>query len=139
MVILLLAILATISIPNFFDLRDDAKTAITKDEMAAIKRAITGDNRVVAAGTYVFPGYESDVGALPSGLTDLVVQPAMVATYDAITRLGWRGPYLDSAAISSYQKDAWGTDYVFSTSPREVESYGPNKADGGGDDIVIQY
>lgn len=141
MVIALLAIISIVAIPNFIDLRDDAKSAITKDEMAAIKRAIVGDGRAQSGGVYTFPGYEADAGALPSSLTDLVVRPASVGTYDPVTRLGWRGPYVDSATTSNYQKDAWDTAYVFSTSPRRIRSWGPNKADntGGGDDIDLTY
>ena len=50
MTLLLLGILATVAIPNFFDMRDDARSAVTRDEMAALRRAIVGDSRVVAGG-----------------------------------------------------------------------------------------
>ncbi len=141
MAILLLSIVSIVAIPNFIDLRDDAKSAVTKDEMAAIKRAIVGDARVSSGGTYTNPGYEADASKLPSSLTDLVTQPVTVATYDPLTRLGWRGPYVDSSTTSNYQQDAWGTAYVFTTSPRRLRSWGPNKADnsGAGDDIDLTY
>lgn len=141
MVIVLLAVISIVAIPNFIDLRDDARSAVTKDEMAAIKRAIVGDARVSAGGTYTAPGYEADAGKLPGTLTDLVVQPGTVSTYDPLTRLGWRGPYVDSSTTSDYQKDAWGTAYVFTTNPRRIRSWGPNKADnsGAGDDIDLTY
>lgn len=141
MVIIFLGIVTIIAIPNYVDLRDDAKSAVTKDEMTAIKRAIVGDARAQSGGVYTFPGYEADAGALPSSLTDLVIRPASVGTYDPITRLGWRGPYVDSSSTSNYQKDAWDTPYVFATSPRRIRSWGPNKADnsGSGDDIDLNY
>ena len=141
MVIVLLSIISIVAVPNFIDLRDDARSAVTKDEMTAIKRAIIGDARVSTGGTYPVAGYEADAGKLPGTLTDLVVQPAAVNTYDPLTRLGWRGPYVDSSANSDYQKDAWGTVYVFTTDPRRIRSWGPNKSDNAGadDDIDLTF
>lgn len=141
MVIGLLSVISIVAIPNFIDLRTDARSAITRDEMAALKRAITGDSRVVSGGTYTFPGYEADVGSLPSTLADLVTKPGAVAVYDPLTRLGWRGPYVDSSSTSDYSKDAWGIAYVYTTTPRRIRSWGPNKADNAGatDDIDLTY
>ena len=44
------------------------KNAVTRDEMAALKRAIVGDTRVVAGGRFAFPGYETDMAALKEGI-----------------------------------------------------------------------
>ena len=48
----------------------------------------------------------------------------------------WKGPY-----VQSVKSDPWGTPYVYrypsATNPRgyDLVSYGPNKVEGGGDDI----
>lgn len=139
-VIGLLAILAIIAVPNFIDLRDDARDAVTKDRMQSLKRAIVGDGRVVAGGVHAFPGFYGDLGRLPSALSELVTQGAM-STYNPITRIGWRGPYVDSSNLTSYSSDAWGTAFVYSSASRYIRSWGPNKADNSGatDDIQLAF
>jgi prepilin-type N-terminal cleavage/methylation domain-containing protein len=142
--ILVLGILSAVAVPYFIDMRDDAKSAVTRDEMAALKRAIVGDSRVVAGGRLAFPGYEADMGALPTGLVDLVLNPATGTTvqdYNPLTRRGWRGPYVDNASVSDYSKDAWGTTYVYSAASRRIRSWGPNVTDdsGGSDDIDLNF
>jgi prepilin-type N-terminal cleavage/methylation domain-containing protein len=144
MVILLLGILGVAVMPNFIDMRTDAKTAVTKDEMLALKRAITGDSRVTAGGAYAFPGYEADMGKLPTTLGDLVINPNNGTTtqdYDPLLRRGWRGPYIDSSSLSNYSSDAWGVAYVYSSASRYIRSWGPNKANdsGSGDDITVTF
>ena len=143
-VMVLVGILAAVAIPNFMDLRTDAKSAVTKDEMAALKRAIVGDGRVVAGGTYAYAGYEADMGAPPGALTSLVTNPNTGNTtqdYDPIKRSGWRGPYVDASTTADYSKDAWGTAYVFNTSTRLIRSWGPNKTNntGSSDDIDLTF
>lgn len=140
-VVMLIGIVAAISVPNLIDLRTDARSAVTKDEMAALKRAIVGDGRVVAGGSYAFPGYEADIGAPPGALNSLASLPDGVSAYDPLVRSGWRGPYVDTDTVSDYSKDAWGTAYYFTTSPRVIRSYGPNRTDnsGGSDDISLTY
>lgn len=140
----IVAILAAVAIPNMIDMRSDAQSAVTKDRMLAIKRAIVGDGKVVSGGTYAFSGYESDMGAPPGGLTSLVTNPNTgnsTQDYDPITRSGWRGPYMESSSISDFTKDSWGSAFVFTTSPRLIRSWGPNKANntGGTDDIDLTY
>jgi prepilin-type N-terminal cleavage/methylation domain-containing protein len=139
-VIGLIGILAAVAVPNFIDFRSDAKIAITKDELAAIKRGIVGDGRVVSGGAYAFPGYEADMGAPPGSMTSLVTY-AGTSLYDPIVRRGWRGPYVDTSTVSDYSTDAWGNAYIFSTSARHIRSRGPNGADnsGAGDDIQIDF
>ena len=143
-VIGLIGILAAIAIPNMMDLRTDAKSAITKDEMASIKRGIVGDGRVVAGGSYAFAGYEADMGAPPGGIDSMVTNPNTADTvqdYDPIKRSGWRGPYIDASTTSDFSRDAWGTAYVFTTSPRLIRSWGPNKSNNNGtsDDIDLTF
>lgn len=141
-VISLLGILAAVAIPNFIDFRTDAKTAVTKDELAALKRGIVGDGRIVSGGAYAFPGYEADMGAPPGNLASLVTYSTNPnGYYDPIVRRGWRGPYVDTSSISDYSKDAWSQAYTFSTGSRFIRSLGPNGANdaGAGDDISIDF
>jgi prepilin-type N-terminal cleavage/methylation domain-containing protein len=143
-VIGLLGVLGAIAVPNFIDLRDDAKISLTKDELAMLKRGIVGDGRVIAGGTYAFPGYEADMGAPPGALNSLALNPATgdtTVTYDPITRTGWRGPYVDTSTVSNYASDAWGRAYVFATSPRYIRSKGTDGADnsGTGDDLQVNW
>lgn len=141
LVMILLGILGAVAIPNFIDLRDDARIAVTRDEMAALKRGITGDSRLASGGTLIFPGYEADVGKLPSTLSDLVAKPAGVNSYDPLSRLGWRGPYVDPSPTSDYAKDAWTSSYIYDSSNRFIRSPGPNKIDdkGSGDDVTLNF
>ncbi len=143
-VITIIGIISIIAIPNLFDFSSDAREAVTREEMNAIKRAITGDSRVVAGGNYVFRGYEADMGGLPSKLSDLVKNPATGDTtqdYNPLTRSGWRGPYVDNSSSSDYSTDAWGTPYTYSSAGRYIRSLGPNKTDDGGssDDIELNF
>ncbi len=142
--LVVLGILSAVSIPYFVDMRDDAKGAVTRDEMAALKRAIVGDTRVVAGGRFAFPGYETDMASLPTTLGNLVLNPATGTTsqdYNPLTRRGWRGPYVDNATVSDYSKDAWSISYVYSSVLRRLRSWGPNKTDNSGasDDIDLYY
>lgn len=143
-VILLMGIISVIAIPNFVDFSASARDAVTRDEMQAIKRAIVGDSRATAKGSYIFPGYQADMGKLPSKLEELVKNPATgdkTQDYNPLTRSGWRGPYVDDATTSNYAKDAWDTAYVYSTSGRYLRSWGPNQSDnsGSGDDIDLTF
>lgn len=143
-VITIIGIISIVAIPNIFDFSSDAREAVTREEMAAIKRAITGDSRAVAGGSYVFRGYEADMGGLPSKLGDLVLNPITGDTtqdYNPLTRSGWRGPYVDNSTSSDYSKDAWGSPYVYSSSGRYIRSLGANKVDDGGtnDDIQLEF
>ncbi len=142
--ILVVGILSTVAIPYFIDMRDDARSAITRDEMAALKRAIIGDSRVVSGGRFAFPGYEVDLASLPTTLGNLVLNPSTGTTvqdYNPLTRRGWRGPYVDDSATSDYSRDAWGVSYVYSSANRRIRSWGPNKTDntGGSDDIDVNF
>ncbi len=138
--ILLIAIMASVSLPNFMNLGDEARTATTKDRLAALKRGIVGDSRLSAGGVYTFPGFKADLGRLPTSLGELTGQGAL-STYDPLNRTGWRGPYVDSSALTAYGTDAWGTAIVFSTSPQILRSWGPNKSNdaGASDDITLSY
>jgi len=133
MIIVVLGILAAVAVPKFADMANSSKINATKQELSSMKRGIVGDPSVTAGGEYVDRGFEGDVGFLPSQLPDLVNRPGSVAVYNFLTRLGWNGPYLDSAD-GAFQTDAWGNPYIYQPGSRRIFSTG-----GGSDTIRITF
>ena len=132
-VIVVLGILAAFAFPRFGSMSESAKIAATKEEMTSLKRAIVGNPSAVSGGVYIDRGFEGDVGFVPSRLQDLAAKPDSVATYDKLTRLGWNGPYVDSAG-GLYLSDAWGVQYDFEPNSRRLISVG-----GVPDSIIITF
>ena len=137
MVLILIAVLSKIAISSFVNLSTDSRITVTTEKLNEMKRAIVGDSRRVANGQYLNPGFENNMGAVPTALTDLTVIGAQ-AVYNPFTKRGWRGPYL-SNTDASWNLDAWGTAIVYSSGARTLVSWGPNKAAGGGDDITVTF
>jgi general secretion pathway protein G len=137
-VLLLIGLVAAVAVPRVIDLMGPSKRTLTEREMLNLKKAIVGNPDMVAAGSYSQRGYEGDVGALPNSLTDLVTKPAAVSNWDPLTKRGWNGPYID-AQTGDYLRDAWGTNYTYAKASRTITSYGPDKAAGGGDDLIVQF
>lgn len=53
---------------------------------------------------------------------------------------GWCGPYADrvfSQNSNDFKTDGWGTSFSFNSGTGVLTSYGPDKASGGGDDLVF--
>jgi len=123
-IIVILGIVAAVAIPKFGTLSEEAKANATREEMRRIKAAIIGDPQVVSGGQYVNRGYEGDVGFVPSNLVDLVAKPDSVPNYNKFTRIGWNGPYLDSAE-SNYMYDAWNNLYSYNAAARSITSTSP--------------
>jgi len=74
--------------------------------------------------------FRLDTGAYPTtseGLAALITDPGVE---------GWDGPYLKKAI----PRDPWGQPYVYRSpgihGEYDLFSYGPDKAEGGGDDIT---
>lgn len=132
MIIVVLGIIAAVAIPKMGNMTENSKVAATKSEMLMLKKAIVGNPQAVAGGRFVDVGFEGDVGHPPSVLTELGAKPDTVAAYDKFTRLGWNGPYVDTAG-SEYLTDAWGTGYVYDVSGRRLISI------GGSDSIVVSF
>jgi len=125
-VILALAVLATIAIPRLGGIIGGSKTAATRDEMRTLKIALVGSVKNNARG------YENDVGSLPSGLVDLISKPGGVSNWDRFTKTGWNGPYIDSTS-GDYLRDAWSTNYIYSQAGRTIMSI------GSGDTITVNF
>jgi len=122
-IIVTLGILAAVAVPKFADMANSSKVNATRQEMQALKKAIIGDPSVTAGGAYVDRGFQGDVGFVPSRLQDLVRKPDSISAYNALTRLGWNGPYIDSVS-GAYLNDAWGGTYVYQPSSRRILSVG---------------
>ncbi len=131
-IIVILGILAVVAVPKFGDMINSSKISATQSEMESLKRAIIGNPRVVAGGELVDRGYEGDVGATPTQLSDLVTKPSAVPAYNKITRIGWNGPYIDDNN-SDYLKDAWSNNYIYNQSGRTLKSV------NGADTITITF
>lgn len=131
-IIVVLGILATFSIAKYSDFLQESKIAATRTEMATIKGAIIGNPQMIAGGHYADVGFAGNIGHPPAQLLDLVRKPDTISAYNAIARLGWNGPYLDSAG-GDYRKDAWGQDYAYDPTARTITST------GSGASIVVSF
>jgi prepilin-type N-terminal cleavage/methylation domain-containing protein len=131
-IIVVLGILATFSIAKYSDFLQESKIAATRSEMVTIKRAIIGNPQMIAGGHYIDVGFAGNVGHPPAQLFELVRKPDTISAYNVISRLGWNGPYLDSAG-GDYLKDAWGRDYAYNPTARTITSI------GSGANIVVSF
>ena len=141
MVIVLLAILATMGVSQFIDLSKDAKINVTNTKLNAIKVAIIGDGRFVSAGKSVKQGYEIHCQAVPDDLNDLSVMPGSgicASEYEPFSKQGWRGPYVNSTE-ATWNRDAWGVALQYSGPGRTITSCGPNGTCGDSDDITLSF
>lgn len=130
--IVLLGIIAAVAIPKFGDITENSKITATRAEMRRLQMAIVGDPNVVGAGGYHNRGFAGDIGFAPSTLSDLVSKPDSISPYNKFTRLGWNGPYIDSAA-GAFLTDAWGASYSYDPVARTITS------NGGASPIVVSF
>jgi general secretion pathway protein G len=119
LVLVILAVLAGVLVPRF----------TSRTEQARITRAKT-DLNTISLGLDQF---EIDTGRLPTSeeaLAALVQAPASVKD--------WNGPYLRQGGVPT---DPWGNAYLYqqpgthNANGYDLYSYGPDGAEGGGDDI----
>jgi len=135
MVLLLVGLLAVIVVPQFVNFGKDAKDAVTRMRLKELREAISGSAQSVSGGKFANSGFENDLGALPVALSELATIGAY-AVYNPFTKIGWRGPYVNSA-VDDWDKDAWGTSFSYNAGLRTLTSCGPDLACGNGDDIAI--
>ena len=119
-VILILAILASLIVPRLVGRSSDAKIAKAKADIAQMR----GFMQQFRLDTGRFPTNEE-------GLQALVVQPSDVT--------GWKGPYPDKGI----SKDPWTYDYVYEypgpdgdPNSFSIMSYGQDGAPGGTDEAA---
>lgn len=122
-IIIILGIIAAIAIPRMGGLTESSKASVTQSELAMLKKAIVGNPEVISGGQFIDVGFEGNIGFPPQALSDLAKKPDSIPAYNKFTRLGWNGPYVDSAG-SDYLKDSWGSNYLLDASARTITSVG---------------
>jgi len=112
LVVVIIGILAAVVLPRMTGRGKEAQIAAAKASIENISLALDV--------------YEVDNGAYPSSLQSLLTKGS---------ELNWKGPYLKKGEIPV---DPWGKEFVYGVKDNgyEIKSYGPNGADGGGDDIT---
>jgi prepilin-type N-terminal cleavage/methylation domain-containing protein len=133
-VIAVISILAAMAVPYAVKIIDQSREEATKKQMEEIHRAVMGDPKAPTAG------YLGDMGRLPVALANLDPQGAQagMTTGTLGVKYGWYGPYVKIGySAGAYLVDGWGSPLVYnSPGAGQITSYGPNRALGGGDDIV---
>jgi general secretion pathway protein G len=118
LVVIIIGILVSMVVPRLVGRSEEARISAAKADISA--------NISVALDLY-----ELDNGHYPSteeGLDALQTKPASAAN--------WKGPYLKRKP-----QDPWGNPYVYRSpgehnSDYDLYSYGPDAAEGGGDDVT---
>jgi general secretion pathway protein G len=132
-VIAVISILAAMAVPYAVKILDQSREEATKKQMEEIHRAVMGDPKAPTAG------YLGDRGVLPVALSALNTPWTPGPTTGTLgVKYGWYGPYVKIGySAGAYLVDGWGTPLVYnSPGAGQITSYGPNRAAGGGDDIV---
>ncbi len=117
LVIIIIGILAAVVFPRFVGRTEQARQAAARLQIENLGLALDA--------------FELDNGRFPSseeGLDALRSQPGNATN--------WRGPYLKKEVPS----DPWGNSYIYvypgtNNVDYDLESYGPDGVDGGGDDV----
>lgn len=118
LVVTIIGVLAMVVIPRLAGRSEEARVAAAKIQIENIGVALDA--------------YELDNGRYPStdqGLSALYSNPGGLAS--------WKGPYLKK----KLNTDPWGVQYVYSQpgthgSDYDLQSCGPDRTDGGEDDIT---
>lgn len=116
LVIVIIATLAALVIPNFMGRGEEARRT-------AAKAQITTFESVLAT-------YESDCGSLPESLDSLINEPSPKPR-------GWKGPYMKDVPV-----DPWGNPYAYKKAGShrppfpDICSNGPDGREGTEDDIT---
>jgi general secretion pathway protein G len=117
-VVAVIALIVTFAATRLFGSSDRVKHQLTTTQLQTLAQKISD--------------YESDVGALPSSLQDLVQAPSNAA--------GWLGPYSEEKGF----KDAWNVNIEYRSQTGnaafELMSLGADKKTGGegvDKDIVV--
>ena len=116
LVLVIIVVLAGIVAPKFVGRSEQARKAAARADLSRIQLQLDA--------------FEIDAGRFPTneeGLGALMTPPASVKA--------WHGPYLNTLPV-----DPWNNPYVYRFNPNntgtyEVLTYGPDGAEGGGDDI----
>jgi len=149
----ILAILMGIAVPVVYRQLASSAEQATKSEMENLKKALIGDPTKIQNGVRTDFGALGDWGGLLPSLDALVEPQTPTWSYDKEKKVGagWNGPYISetfSEERNEYKLDAWGNEYAYSTEDYtnekgelvdgKIVSYGPDRAEGGGDDLTVE-
>ena len=118
LVMVILSVLATVVVPKFTKRSEQARIVAAQSSITNLEVALES--------------FEVDTGRYPTseeGLQALVSAPAQLNN--------WRGPYVKRGV----PKDPWGNNYIYkspgehNTNSFDLYSYGPDRQEGGDDDI----
>jgi general secretion pathway protein G len=102
LVVIIIGVLAAMVVPRFAGRTEQAKTARTTSDIAAVGLALDL--------------YELDVGAYPTSLAGLVTkEPPSGLGEEA--KANWNGPYLKKGL----PKDPWGREYQYAVPPQQCQ------------------
>ena len=139
-VLVILIGLAGVLVPLVTSTGDDARKTTTRATLKSLRDAVLTyyqDMKGITVGTAGETG-------IPRTLADLQIQPTGTPTYNAVTKLGWRGPYLQQAtgrfdlASNDLDKNSFNPpDHPYGD-PTKVPP-DPAFLDGWGSPIVLQW
>lgn len=118
LVMVILSVLAAVVVPKFTRRSEQARSVAAQTSIANIEVALEA--------------FEVDTGRYPTteeGLAALIEAPPLISN--------WRGPYIKRGVPG----DPWGNPYVYkcpgdhNANSYDLYSYGPDRQEGGGDDI----
>ena len=124
-VMAIVAIMAGIMVPFVYRIWEGNDIELTRERMLDLKRAMTGDPRMIQNGIRTNYGFVGDNGQLPASLAELLPS------------------YLPSGFDpNKYNKDAWLNEFVYTTTETggrrvaaTLKSKGPDRQLGTSDDI----
>ncbi len=144
MVILIMAIVATMTVSFLQGGTDGEKWEETRQKLEQIRYAILGERRLENGVDRARFGYFGDMGRMPTSLTVLTAAetPAWVMDTFYGVGAGWRGPYFSGKFTGgqSMLVDAWGNNLVYSTTA--LSSLASDNANGGtafASDITVTF
>jgi general secretion pathway protein G len=123
LVVVIIGILMTIVVVKLGGRQEQARVTAAQADIRAYSMALNL--------------FELDTGSYPTteqGLQALITQPTTPPTVN-----NWKGPYIESGQL---HKDPWGNDYLYKypgeKKPHgfDLYSFGPNRVEGGDDDIT---
>ncbi len=106
--IVVVAILAGLAMQSATMAIEDVRKAQAEIRLENLAHAIVGNPILTAHGIRSDFGYVGDIGALPTSLRDLAINPGGLPT--------WNGPYVDidlNEDTLSYRTDPWGVAISF--------------------------
>lgn len=109
-IIVIIGILSGVMMQSMTNTIDATRQAQTERELKLIAEAIVGDPQQTINGVRSEFGFVGDVGQFPTTLSQLYTNPGNLPT--------WDGPYLVPATTEdtvSWQQDAWGNSYTYSS------------------------